>query len=323
MSIAGAATIMAMMTDDRRPVLQLAHSPDPDDVFMWWPLFETNGEPARLDTGRFRFRPVRQDIESLNQQSSQGEFEITAMSCAQYPYVNDQYALTSCGASMGDRYGPKLVAAQQTTLDQLLERNSMFAIPGERTSAFAALRLAARPHAVNCAVVPFEQVTERVKAGEYPAGLIIHEGQLTWQQDGLHLVLDLGQWWGEHTGLPMPLGVNAIRRDLEHIHGPGTLPEITATLLASVEYALTHRVESIRHALAWARGLDPSLADAFVNMYVNKWTVDFGPTGRQAVAAFLNRGWEAGFWREPGDVDFITPAPASPVHRARGRSESV
>lgn len=314
---------MAVMNHDERPVLQLAHSPDPDDVFMWWPLFETDDGPPRLDTGRFRFEPVRRDIESLNQQSSQGEFEITAMSCAQYPYVKEQYALTSCGASMGDQYGPKLVAAHETTLDELLAGNATFAIPGERTSAFAALRLAADPRAVNYEVVPFDEVAQRVMDGQHTAGLIIHEGQLTWAQSGLHLVLDLGQWWGEQTGLPMPLGVNAIRRDLEEHHGPGTLSEITATLLASVEFALAHRAESIERALAWARGLEVALADAFVDMYVNKWTIDFGPTGRQAVAAFLKRGFEGGFWPNPGEVDFCTPAGAAAPAETASRSNRL
>lgn len=280
---------------------------------MWWPLFELDGEPPWLQTGRFRFEPVMEDIESLNRRSTTGDLEITAMSCAQFPHVADRYALTACGASMGDGYGPKLVTREPMTREEFLARELTIAIPGRRTTAYSALVILAatskrqevrtpelpvgatvRHQPITPHEVPFETVIERVASGGYDAGLVIHEGQLTFEQAGLHLVADLGAWWMEVEGLPLPLGVNTIRRDLEDAHGPGTLAEVTALLRQSVEYALEHREASIAYALRFARGMPAELADRFVAMYVNRWTLDFGDVGRSAVRRFLKRCHEHG-----------------------------
>jgi len=299
------------MTDpDARPIIRLAHSPDPDDAFMWWPLLAVDGEPPTLDTGRFRFEVVVEDIETLNRRSEDGDLEITAMSCAQYARVHSRYALTACGASLGDGLGPKLVARNPCVLEDLAVGGAVggeIAVPGERTSAFGALNLMLGAGAFNHCVVPFEEIIDRVAAGEFEAGLVIHEGQLTFGDAGLHLVEDVGAWWGRRTGLPMPLGVNAIRRDLEDEHGAGTLVEITGTLLRSVQHALAHRPRAVEYALRYARDMGAERADTFIGMYVNAWTLDFGRTGREAVARFLAALHDAGVVPDPGRVDFIEP----------------
>jgi len=294
---------------DRRPILRLAHSPDPDDAFMWWPLLEVDGRPPRIDTGRFRFESVVADIETLNRRSLLGDLEITAMSCAQYPHVADRYALTACGASLGDGCGPKLVA--RTPLDPAALRDATIAIPGERTSAFGIARLMLGADGFRHAVVPFDEIIARVADGGYDAGLVIHEGQLTFREAGLHLVADLGAWWSDHTGLPVPLGVNAIRRDLARAFGPGTLEEVTATLRRSVEYALEHREASIAYALPFARDMGAERADEFVRLYVNSWTLDFGETGRAAVRAFLAELGAKGLAPVPSRVEFIEAGPSA------------
>jgi len=297
-----------MSERDDRPVLRLGHSPDPDDAFMWWPLLEQGGNPPRLDTGRFRFQAAPQDIEALNLLSDRAELEITAMSCAQYPHVKDRYALTSCGASMGEGYGPKLVAGRPMTIEDLRSPDAVLAIPGERTSAFGAVSLLLGAGSFRHEVVPFDQIIPAVAAGRFPAGLVIHEGQLTYAAAGLHLIEDLGAWWSRRRGLPLPLGVNAIRRDLEDRYGAGSLGQVTALLRRSVEYALAHRAESIDHAMGFARGVEARLADEFVRMYVNRWTVQFGPTGQAAVKAFLAALHETGLTPEAGEVDFVAPS---------------
>jgi len=303
---------------DFRPVIRLAHSPDPDDAFMWWPLFCVDGRPPRLVTGRFRFEPVEQDIQALNERSQTGDLEVTAISCAQYPHVQDRYALTSCGSSMGDSYGPKLISRRSMPPEDLLSPEVTIAVPGTRTSAFAAVTIMLReiagnvdshdlPAIFNHAVVPFEQIIDRVASGEFAAGLIIHEGQLTFQDAGLHLVADLGEWWTAKHALPLPLGVNVIRRDLETTHGPGTLRELTTLLLASVHYALAHRVESVAYAMRFARNMSSELADQFIWMYVNKLTLDFGDRGRNAVRKFLDETHRAGLTPACSDIDVIEP----------------
>ncbi|HRP63010.1 MAG TPA: ABC transporter substrate-binding protein [Phycisphaerales bacterium] len=276
------------MVCDDHILIRLAHSPDPDDAFMWWPLFEVDGESPRLETGRFRFEPVTQDIETLNRRAATGELEITAMSCAQYPHVQHLYAITSCGASMGEAYGPKLVARSPLTVKALRESKPLIAIPGERTSAFAALCMMLGRDSFRHEVVPFETIIDHVAAGGFDAGLVIHEGQLTFCDAGLHLVQDMGAWWTAKTNLPMPLGINAIRRDLDAHHGEGTIAAVCDLLLQSVRYALAHRDDSIRYALRYARGMSHELADEFVGLYVNKRTIDFGETGREAVRVFLS-----------------------------------
>jgi len=301
---------------DTRPVIRLAHSPDPDDAFMWWPLFAIDGRQPHLGTGRFRFVPIEQDIQTLNERSQIGDLEITAISCAQYPHVRDRYALTACGSSMGDAYGPKLISRKSMRPDELLSPGVVIAVPGKRTSAFAAatimLREVASPKQASSELfryvtVPFEQIIDRVAAGEFAAGLIIHEGQLTFQDSGLHLVADLGAWWTKKHNLPLPLGVNVIRRDLESIHGPGTLREITALLLASVNYALDHRDESVAYAMRFARDMSSQLADEFIGLYVNKLTLNFGDCGREAVRVFLHETHQAGLTPDAGTIDVIEP----------------
>jgi 1,4-dihydroxy-6-naphthoate synthase len=294
------------MSEHQDPMLlRLGHSPDPDDAFMWWPLLERDGEPARLASPRFRFEAVAEDIETLNQRSMSGELEITAMSCAQYPHVRDRYVITACGASMGEGYGPKLVAREPIDVRSLRDGDSVLAIPGERTTAFATMSLMIGPGTFRYEVVPFEQVIERVAAGEFAAGLVIHEGQLTFKEAGLHLIADVGQWWSDRYELPLPLGINTVRRDLDEIGGRGTLADITRLLLDSVRHALDHRDESIAYAMRFARDMGEETADAFVSMYVNRWTLDFGNTGRQAVKVFLAELAAAGLTPTAEPLEFI------------------
>lgn len=294
------------MTNDDRPILRLGHSPDPDDAFMWWPLVVTADQPARIDTGRFRYQSVMDDIESLNQRSMTGELEITAMSCAQYPHVKELYAITACGSSMGDRYGPKLVASRPMQPEDLCSPDIVTVIPGERTSAFAAMSLRLGAGSFRYDVLPFDEIIPAVQDGRYVAGLVIHEGQLTFARDGLQEVLDLGVWWsGAHNGLPLPLGINTVRRDLEDVHGPSALAEIADVLRRSLDYALEHRSEAVAYALNYARDMERDLADRFIEMYVNRWTLDFGPTGQQAVGTFLGELAEAGLTPDAGAIDAI------------------
>jgi 1,4-dihydroxy-6-naphthoate synthase len=294
-----------MTEPDDRPILRLGHSPDPDDAFMWWPLQELDGRPSAIDTGAFRFRAVTDDIEALNRRSASAELEITAMSCAQYPHVQALYAITACGSSMGEGYGPKLVARRPMGIDDLRSPQVSIAIPGIRTSAYGAMRLMLGETAGRCEVIPFDEIIDRVGDGSFDAGLVIHEGQLTFEAAGLHLVADVGKWWTDEHGLPMPLGINAIRRDLERTFGEGTLAAVTGTLRRSVEHALAHRDESITFALEYARDMGAALADEFVRLYVNKWTLEFGEVGRRAVGAFLARLAAAGIAPETGEIDFI------------------
>jgi 1,4-dihydroxy-6-naphthoate synthase len=291
--------------------LRLGHSPDPDDAFMWWPLF---AEPVAeggacgpfIDTGRFLFEPVRADIEALNRRAEGGDLEITALSCAQYPRVADRYAITACGASLGDRFGPRIVARTSIDVTDLRDPSMCTAVPGERTSAFGAMSLLLGPGTFRYEVVPFETILERVAAGDFDAGLVIHEGQLTFGAAGLHLACDLGAWWWERHALPLPLGLNAARRDLEQQGGPGTLAEVAAILRRSVEHALADRERGVAAALRFARGLSRREADRFVGMYVNHWTLDFGATGRAAVRAFLDELAAAGVAPATPSVDFVT-----------------
>lgn len=303
--------------------LHIGHSPDPDDAFMWYPLanFTTpDGTPhtPQIDTRGYTFTHVLEDIQSLNERSEKGELEITAISIHQYPHVADKYALTSCGSSMGDRYGPMIVSAEPHALRDLFKPSAdeprWIAIPGARTTAWLALQLLMReqgldPDApgVEFVMVPFDQIIERVKAGEYAAGLIIHEGQITYEQSGLHLIVDLGQWWTDTRRLPLPLGGNCIRRDLIEAGEGGTICRV---LLDSIEYALGHRDEAVKFALNYARDMDSGLADRFVGMYVNQWTLDYGDRGRAAVKQLLTEAAEAELIPAlpRGDVDFVEPA---------------
>ncbi len=267
--------------------IRVGHSPDADDAFMFHALAN-----RKIDTGRYRFVHELVDIETLNRRAFQGELELTAVSLHAYAHLTGRYLLCTCGASMGDRYGPIVVARQKMPLASL--QSAVVAVPGELTTAFLALRLCAGgkfPYVV----VPFNEILDAVAAGEYrsrhiDAGLVIHEGQLTFGDRNLELIVDTGVWWHEQTGLPLPLGANAIRKDL----GPEVIRDVQRLLKESIAYGLEHREEALDYALSFSRGLDPGKADRFVRMYVNDWTLDFGPTGRKAVAELLVRGYRAG-----------------------------
>jgi 1,4-dihydroxy-6-naphthoate synthase len=272
--------------------ISLAHSPDSDDAFMFYGLAK-----GHVETGGLEVEHVLQDIESLNRAAEAGRHEVTAISFHAYPYVADRYALMPCGGSIGDGYGPLLVARED--LDPSEAGRRRVAVPGERTSAFLALKLFA-PGA-STYVVPFDTILDEVREGRADLGLVIHEGQLTFGGQGLHKVLDLGAWWKEETGLPLPLGGNAVRRDL----GPDLMARLTRLVRDTVRYSLAHREEALRYALGFARGMDPSIADRFVGMWVNDMTVDCGPRGREAVQTLLDRGHAAGIVPRAVRVDFV------------------
>ena len=277
-------------------LLRLGHSPDPDDAFMFYGLARN-----KLDTGRYRFEHILQDIQTLNGRAMNGELEITAISIHAYPYVAGRYALTSCGSSMGDKYGPMVVAMRPMSLEDL--RGKTIAIPGKLTTAFLALQLCLGKagEAFNPIVVHFDEIPRFVRDGKADAGLIIHEGQLTYRQLGLHLIVDLGVWWDELTKLPLPLGGNCIRKDL----GPQVMQEVTDVLKRSIQYSLDHWVEAVEYALQFGRDLDRNLADKFVGMYVNHWTLDYGQRGRDAISLLLRKGAEAGLVPDVGAVEYV------------------
>ncbi|HUE14329.1 MAG TPA: MqnA/MqnD/SBP family protein [Planctomycetaceae bacterium] len=274
-------------------LIRVGHSPDPDDAFMFHALAN-----AKIDTGRYRFTHELQDIETLNHRALSGELELTAVSLHGYAYVTDKYALCSCGASVGDNYGPMVVSRVAADADWLIDRR--IAIPGELTTAFLALRLLLGDR-FSYAVHPFDRILDVVARGEADAGLIIHEGQLTYADQGLSLVVDLGKWWHDETGLPLPLGGNAIRKDL----GRQAMEEVTVLLKQSIIYGLEHRSEALAHAMQYGRDLDTAKTDRFVGMYVNDWTLDFGPRGREAVELLLRRGFEEGIIPRPVELEFI------------------
>lgn len=272
--------------------IHVGHSPDSDDAFMFHALAND-----KLDTGNLRFVHELQDIESLNRRALNGELEVSAVSIHAYAYLADRYALLSSGSSMGDGYGPRLVSREPFGRGDL--KGKKIAVPGERTTAFLTLKLY-EPEA-DTVVVPFDEIMEFVAGGGADVGLVIHEGQLTHEGEGFHLVGDLGVWWQQDTGLPLPLGGNVVRRDL----GEETVAEVARYVKESIRYALDHREEALAYALGYARDLPPELADRFVSMYVNEWTVDYGDTGRRAVRALLERGHEAGVIPHRVDVEFV------------------
>jgi 1,4-dihydroxy-6-naphthoate synthase len=285
-------------------LLRLGHSPDPDDAFMFYALAKD-----KIPTGPYKFEHVLQDIQTLNLRARKGELEITAISIHAYPYVADRYALTSCGSSMGDKYGPMVVCraadAKSYGPDPIAKlRGKRIAIPGELTTAFLALQLCLGKAGVafDYEVVMFDEIPEAVRSGRFDAGLIIHEGQLTYEQMGLHLLLDTGIWWHQKTGLPLPLGGNCIRKDL----GPKVMQEVTDILKASIQYSLDHRAQAVDYALQYGRDLNRELADQFVGMYVNQWTLDYGPRGREAISRLLKEGAVAGLVPEAGEVEYVT-----------------
>jgi 1,4-dihydroxy-6-naphthoate synthase len=274
--------------------IRLAHSPDPDDAFMFYGLAS-----GAVNAGPYEFEHILADIQTLNERALQGEYEITAISICAYPRVHSRYALTSCGASVGDNYGPIVVSRTPCTPRDLHGRT--IAVPGLMTTAYLTLQLLLGRDTFEPRVVMFDQIPAEVAQGRVAAGLLIHEGQLTYGQQGLHQVIDLGVWWQERTGLPLPLGGNAIRRDL----GPERCREIAAILRASIQYGLDHRAEAVRYALQFGRGLDQPLADRFVGMYVNEWTLDYGDRGRAAVRRLLQDGAAAGLVPEIEAIDFV------------------
>ena len=274
------------MSDDRQ-LIRVGHSPDPDDAFMFYALAKD-----KINTGNFRFTHELVDIETLNRRAFSGELELTAVSLHAYAHLSDIYMLCTCGASMGDRYGPMVVAREQCRLASLADKT--IAVPGTLTTAYLALRMCLGVD-FSYISVPFDEILDAVEAGVYgdkkiDAGLIIHEGQLTYADQGLKLIVDTGAWWYERTGLPLPLGANAIRKDL----GPEAIAEVNRLLKESIQYGLDHRREALDYALGFGRGLDNAKADKFVAMYVNDWTLDFGPRGRQAVEELLKQGHAAG-----------------------------
>lgn len=273
--------------------IRVGHSPDPDDAFMFHALAND-----KLDTGRYRFTHEIQDIESLNQRAFTGELELTAVSLHGYAHLTDTYALCACGASMGDNYGPMVVAREPGEIEDFAGKT--IAVPGTLTTAFLMLKLILGDR-FTPVVHPFDEILDVVERGEVDAGLIIHEGQLTYADQGLSLIVDTGRWWKQETGLPLPLGANAIRRDL----GEEAMREVTKLLKRSIVYGLEHRGEALEHAAKYGRDLDAARNDEFVGMYVNDWTIDFGEVGRKAVAELLHRGHEAGIIPRPTRLEFI------------------
>jgi 1,4-dihydroxy-6-naphthoate synthase len=273
-------------------LIRLGHSPDPDDAFMFWAL-----AAGAIDTRGFRFEQVLQDIQTLNEWALEGRLEATAISLHAYPFVQDRYALLPHGASIGSGYGPILVTREPLTSDEL--RDAEIVVPGRMTTAFLTLRLALGDFGHR--ELPFDRILDEVASGRADAGLVIHEGQLTYEEAGLHKVLDLGEWWLLETGLPLPLGVNVARRDLgERLH------DLSAVLLDSIQAGLANRREAMRYAMRFGRGIDPATADRFVGMYVNELTCDYGDEGRKAVEELLRRGDAIGAFPEPVRLDYVS-----------------
>ena len=271
--------------------IRLAHSPDSDDAFMFYGLAS-----GRVPSNGFEFEHVLSDIEMLNRAAFEGKYEITAVSFHAYAHLTDRYVLLPHGASMGDRYGPVVVARNDGPISV---KGVRVAVPGELTTAFLALRLF--DPTVQHVVVPFDEIQRKVKAGDVPAGLLIHEGQLTFAEEGLRKIVDLGEWWADRTGgLPLPLGGNVIRRDL----GPAAISALSRLLHASIAYGLEHRQEAIEHAMRYGRGLDRVKTDRFVGMYVNDLTLDYGERGRTAVHRLLDDARAAGLLPKPVTVEF-------------------
>jgi 1,4-dihydroxy-6-naphthoate synthase len=279
-------------TIQSKQLIRVGHSPDPDDAFMFHALANDC-----IDTGPYRFTHELVDIETLNRRAFSSELELTAVSIHAYAFLADRYVLCSCGASMGDGYGPMVVTRASSEPGRPgpgVLQGKTIAVPGTLTSAFLALRLYLKQD-FDHVVVPFDQIIAAVQRGEHDgrkidAGLIIHEGQLTYHQSGLRLIVDLGAWWKDQTDLPLPLGANAIRKDL----GAEAIENVQRLLYESIKYGLDHRAEALDHALQYGRDLDRRQADQFVGMYVNGWTLDFGPRGREAVTRFLAMGFESG-----------------------------
>jgi 5,8-dihydroxy-2-naphthoate synthase len=272
--------------------ITVAHSPDSDDAFMFYAL-ATN----KVRSPGLRFTHTLCDIETLNRKAQEGVYDVTAISFHAYPYIQETYALMPCGGSVGEGYGPMIVATRAFTPAEIKQKR--IAIPGKLTTAYLALQLFSPGIEVD--VVPFDQIIPSILEGKHEAGLIIHEGQLTYDKSGLHRVVDLGRWWQKVTGLPLPLGGNAIRRSL----GSETMSSVNQALRESIQYAIDHRDEALSYAMQFARDLDSQLADKFVGMYVNERTLDYGPDGREAVRRLLDMGHKAGIIAKTPRVEWV------------------
>lgn len=279
-------------TSPESRTITVAHSPDSDDAFMFYGL-ATN----KLETDGLKFEHTLKDIQSLNEDAKNGVFDVTAISFHAYAYVADKYALLPHGASIGDKYGPIVVSKEPRSADEI--SSMKIAVPGELTSAYLALRIYNSDF--EHVVVPFDEIIDYVKKGEADAGLLIHEGQLFYNQMGLHRVLDLGEWWHEKTSLPLPMGGNVIRRDL----GPELMREVSKHLHRSIEYSMDHREDALAYAMQFARDMEPALADRFVAMWVNDLTLDYTDRGREAVRRLLDEGYNAGIIPHEVCVDFV------------------
>ncbi len=287
-----------MTTATSQRVIRVGHSPDPDDAFMFHALANN-----KIATGDLTFIHELQDIETLNRRALKGELEVTAVSIHAYSYLLDKYALLPTGCSMGDHYGPMVVASRPLAVSDL--PGIRIAVPGTLTTAFLTLKLLFESigamHKLAFEVIPFDAIIPAVASGQFDAGLIIHEGQLTFRNQGLHLVRDLGVWWQESTGLPLPLGGNVVRKDL----GAATMREVSSLIKLSIRYALDHRREALEYALQYARDMDVTLADQFVGMYVNDWTLDYGDRGRAAIRKLLSEAHRAGIIPQPVELEFV------------------
>ena len=281
-----------MNTFDQVREITVAHSPDSDDAFMFYGL-----ATHKVRTPNLRFSHTLCDIETLNQKAREGVYDVTAISFHAYPYIQDKYALMACGGSVGEGYGPMIVSPRPFSVDEI--KSKRIAVPGTLTTAYLALNLFAP--GIQTEVVPFDQIIPQVIEGKYEAGLVIHEGQLTYDKSGLHRVVDLGRWWQKMTGLPLPLGGNAIRRAL----GSQLMAAVTQALRESIQYALDHREEALAYAMQFARDLDSPTADKFVGMYVNERTLDYGSDGREAVRRLLDMGHKAGIIGPEAQIDWV------------------
>ncbi len=272
--------------------IRIAHSPDSDDAFMFYALAK-----EKIDTQGFTFEHILKDIQTLNEAALAGTYEVSAISIHAYPKVADKYMLLPTGSSMGDRYGPMLLAKRPLSSEELKQK--VIAVPGEMTTAFLTLKLYLPE--VKHQVMPFDQIMPAILQDEIEVGLIIHEGQLTYKEKGLHKLVDLGEWWYQETGLPLPLGGNVIRKDL----GLDTMKTVSRLIRQSIQYSLDHREEALAYALQFAGDMAPDLADRFVGMYVNHWTLDYGDVGRKAVKTLLQKGFEAGIIKDKVNVEFL------------------
>ena len=287
---------MSSLTAVETREISIAHSPDSDDAFMFYGL-----ATSKVQVPGLRFTHTLCDIQTLNQKAmsedGDGVYDVTAVSFHAFPYIQDHYAIMTCGGSVGEGYGPMIIAPRAFPISEI--KRKVIAVPGKLTTAYLALKLFAP--GIETEVVPFDQIIPSVLAGKYEAGLIIHEGQLTYDQSGLHRIVDLGKWWQKVTGLPLPLGGNAIRRSL----GPELISSVSTALRDSIQYALDHREEALAYAMQFARDLDPHMADKFVGMYVNERTLDYGADGKEAIRRLLDMGYRAGIISVEPRVEFV------------------